>query len=780
MAEDLIDDLRKKLSAALSLKRPDFGLLLRLTNQLTALDPEFVRFSADAGLIARLGRELVARQETALSEIVKNAYDADATYVTLTFVDAVNANGRLVVEDDGHGMTRQSLIDGFMRLASPAKVAQPTTPRFARMRAGRKGLGRFAAQRLGHHLELITQTADSTTALKVSLDWDSFVSGLELGEIANRIELVPKQRPSGTTLTIELLEDSWSDAQIARSYRYVEELLTPFPTKEFATSTVSHASLEAASSDLGFRATFYRRDGIGEAVEVASEERMVFQYALAKVTATIDSDGYGTMQIEGDRLGVGDQQAIGPTGTATITPYNHLRDVRLTAYYFIYHPDLIPRNESARIRRLANDQGGFRLYLNGFRVLPYGEKNNDWLGLDEESRKRSILPGIANINWFGAIEVPDRGHTQFSEVSSREGLNKNDAYDELVAFGREVAINAALRTATLRDRKQTAGQKKVDRPTPNRLTPDVLRAIAGEIESAIAPAKQPDIFAALEETEPDGSNSRPLIGESAHSLLESAAQTVRAAADVNESLMQELEMLRVLSSLGLMIGMFTHEARTKLLAIRSAIEGIIPLTLSNVVTTDAVANLSKQAKLLQSYLSYFDVAISANVRREVSPQDVSKLLYQFVEQFEPMAGQSAVELSCEIEEDLVSAPMHESEWASILGNMLSNSMKAIHRGKIQSGRIHVKGYQINDRLVLEFSDNGDGIPKENQDRIFEAFFTTTNVSFNDELTGMGLGLKIVRDIVESRGGEIYVVEAPRGYSTCMRIEVSSGFAEGSE
>lgn len=78
---------------------------------------EELRFTTDAGLINRLGRELVGRQETALIELVKNCYDADAQNVTVTL-----ERHALVIEDDGSGMTREELISGFLRLASTLKV----------------------------------------------------------------------------------------------------------------------------------------------------------------------------------------------------------------------------------------------------------------------------------------------------------------------------------------------------------------------------------------------------------------------------------------------------------------------------------------------------------------------------------------------------------------------------------------------------------------------------------------------------------------------------------
>lgn len=112
--------------------------------------------------------------------------------------------------------------------------------------------------------------------------------------------------------------------------------------------------------------------------------------------------------------------------------------------------------------------------------------------------------------------------------------------------------------------------------------------------------------------------------------------------------------------------------------------------------------------------------------------------------------------------------------------MFTNSRKAIARAKSNPGKILVTAGRGKNNVYIDFVDNGDGIPSENRNRIFDAFFTTsyitspgrnTNDDEDEDLLGTGLGLKILKDIVTSYGGEITLVGAPRGYSTCFRIEV---------
>ncbi|MBQ0767818.1 MAG: ATP-binding protein, partial [Bizionia sp.] len=109
-----------------------------------------------------------------------------------------------------------------------------------------------------------------------------------------------------------------------------------------------------------------------------------------------------------------------------------------------------------------------------------------------------------------------------------------------------------------------------------------------------------------------------------------------------------------------------------------------------------------------------------------------------------------------------------------LFNLYSNSKKAIKRTNKTDGKILIKAGKEDEFIFIEFIDNGIGIPLENQEKIFNAFFTTSSPkghksSSTDDLSGTGLGLKIVRDIIESYNGEISIENSPEGFSTNFKI-----------
>ena len=732
----VIANLRK----ALEQEPPNYSLVLSLAAKLAANDPDRVRFTTDAGIVSRLGKELVARQETAVSELVKNAYDADATTVEVIFINAKTIGGELLVVDDGVGMARQELIEGFMRLASATKVDAPLSTRYKRRRAGRKGIGRFATQRLGSSLELTTQTIKHEKGLRLKVEWDRFTRDRDLISVTSSISEVAKEKPEGTTLRIKSLREGWTDTQIARVYRFVNDLIQPFPLSK----TDKKKSKE---NDPGFKATFYRRVARRNQ-EVASADRMVLDYAVAEVTASVNVNGAAKWNLTSDRYSLNERSTIQPPKTSISKRFKYLRNVHLKAYYYIWDPKLIPRQQSKRLRELANEQGGIRLYRNGFRVLPYGEPGNDWLGFDQLYRQRSILVPLSNINWFGFIEITDPEGATFEETSSREGIANNPAYHELTWFASQALIEVAQRVASARKRKLTAGQKRATVASEQSLIriADDLEAIAKRVRHA-----------------------------SQRAAIRSAAQDV---VDVGKALLEENSTLRVLSSLGLTIAIFAHEVRHQIFSLRQLAGQGVGQPLSGVEQQDMLGELESRLKVLQAYTAYFDKTISASIRREVEEQPLTKILFDFIDQFKPVIERDGAEFMGEddIDEALLTIPMHSSEWASILANLLTNSLKAIKRGRHRAeGHVLIRAWQSNGTILIEFADNGDGIPKKAQGRIFDPFFTTTAAadSSDDELVGMGLGLTIVRDILTSYGGAINLTKAPRGYSTCFRIEIGA-------
>ena len=170
----------------------------------------------------------------------------------------------------------------------------------------------------------------------------------------------------------------------------------------------------------------------------------------------------------------GDFQKIGVDRENNDTQYAAAHSIHFKTYYFIYDRSLIPSSLYTYVKNLGTEVGGIKLYRNGFRVPPYGEKNNDWLGLDSSVRRKTLLFPHQNQSFFGYVEIDDSAAELFEETSSREGLIENQAFDDIKDYVYRVIITACQEVAALRNRKQTANQKDWEKKSPNQKMQEAL------------------------------------------------------------------------------------------------------------------------------------------------------------------------------------------------------------------------------------------------------------------------------------------------------------------
>ena len=211
------------------------------------------RFTVDTHLFRELGELLVGRDSTALVELIKNAYDADATEVTVhgEHLDTPG-QGRILVIDDGNGMDAAEFELGFLRVASRLKEkGERRSARFHRRYTGAKGIGRLAAHKLARKLEVTSRRRVSPgmrmqPSLYASIDWDEIEHHETLDDLdsTEAILLDPKESNatdgSGTTLVLSRLRRGWTPAERARFFAEVQS----FDAPAFLRSPLSRSIVE--------------------------------------------------------------------------------------------------------------------------------------------------------------------------------------------------------------------------------------------------------------------------------------------------------------------------------------------------------------------------------------------------------------------------------------------------------------------------------------------------------------------------------------------------------
>ena len=166
--------------------------------------PDAPQFDINAAVVFRLGEELITDVVQALVELVKNSYDADATWVKITIdTHALNewgrhyadATGVIRVQDNGDGMDEVAIRRGWLTIANSPKRQDKATGRVTRRNRtplGDKGLGRLGVQKLARNVEIVTRPRTEQSEYYVAFSWEDFLETASLSDVPLRFERKPK------------------------------------------------------------------------------------------------------------------------------------------------------------------------------------------------------------------------------------------------------------------------------------------------------------------------------------------------------------------------------------------------------------------------------------------------------------------------------------------------------------------------------------------------------------------------------------------------------------
>ena len=200
---------------------------------------EILKWRFDVSTFRLIGRELITDRITALFELVKNCYDANSTTVDIDFynVKTINRDSKIIIKDNGCGMTFKDIRDKWMVIGTASKRNELYSPvPFNRRYVGEKGIGRFAVDKLGEKVNIITKKIDSTNSLNVEIDWSKYVEiKSEEGKLTLFTDVENKYKyetseigTQGTTLEISQIREIWTENDIERVFKELTKLVSPY------------------------------------------------------------------------------------------------------------------------------------------------------------------------------------------------------------------------------------------------------------------------------------------------------------------------------------------------------------------------------------------------------------------------------------------------------------------------------------------------------------------------------------------------------------------------
>lgn len=401
-------------------------------------DWENVYFLSHVNIKNIIGKELINDDNVAVMELVKNSYDAGAKTVTVEFrnLKKEQKNHELLIVDDGNGMTEDDILYKWLNLAYSIKRVQNAQNN--RLQAGNKGIGRFSCDRLGKELNIYTKKDSEIYQLQIN--WEDFENITDYNVQINQIPMklrkitaveVKKETDynigvSGTIIKISNLRVQWVQLDGNSLFNEILNYQKFVSLKSTLEKLINKSQVESDDFKIFLKVdeiddeneTSYNKQINGEIKNKFFEK---LDFNTTYIQSAISDDGQYIITKLKDR-----DKVIFKTIEKNIE-FPELKNVKIILMHLNpYGKAYFKKQMGVR----SVDFGSVYLFINGFRIPPYGEIDNDSFGIEmrKGQGQRRYLGGREII---GRIEIEDRDN-QFKIISSREGIEENESFKQLV------------------------------------------------------------------------------------------------------------------------------------------------------------------------------------------------------------------------------------------------------------------------------------------------------------------------------------------------------------
>ena len=695
-----------------------------------------LKWRFDISTFRLIGRELITDRITALFELVKNCYDANATRVDVVFENVsydnavvddttkevrVNPGSKVVIEDNGYGMSFEDIRDKWMVIGTASKRTSPFSPRpFGRRCVGEKGIGRFAVDKLGDKVNIVTKKEEDDRWLNVEIDWNSYFNEVSPDErehirlftdIGNKYDYLDRNEGSGvsgTKLIVSSVREFWSKDDISRFYKEANKIVSPYtllnpPFKIYITAR-----------EYGWVEKPVEPDKI----DFATEEAEITYRDGIQETLYFDKDKGCIAKKDG--------------------PLRIFGGISLKIFYF---DENARRNYYRKYKDVNNRIDGIKIYRDGIIATPFAEaeanpdRKRDILGIDKRLWQ-DIFNRISTREIIGILDITKDGNPKIMDATNRQDFIDNREYRELKefileqlrAFEELKIYKRELKRASVSDELKTA-KENVD-------------TFAHSVNRVI-------------ETNPDLKKDLQPLVEQATKAGTSVKKAIEEQKKAEKEYIRKENMYLSIMSLQEYAIHIAHAVRTSLGKIQRKAEFFdkyypdpeeeeyFKLYAKEIYQEMLVLN-----QVIDFMLSYSKSGLN------FEDLNLNELVSGLFKSYETSLKAENIRSVVEIPDNL-RINTNRQFFMDILQNMISNSVKAL-KG-VPDKTIKCSGYISENDLILSMSDNGIGIPLEKREWVFGVFNTTTA-----ESGGAGIGLYVVKTRVESLKGKVEVVDSEFG------------------
>lgn len=660
-------------------------------------------FKTSARIVFEMGKESIENKTIALSEIIKNAYDANATKCDIHIEengDIINLFEKKItsieIVDNGIGMSKDDLINNWLVLGTNNKKIRKHTLNnlINRIPVGEKGIGRFAINKIGNNATIITKKKNLQT-YAININFSSFSEDKMLEDI--KIEVNEYfgnkniETESGTRIIIQDLCEEWTEDDLREVYSEILKLQSPFKDE----SDIFEVNFISDSQYL-FK-------------DYLTTEK-ILEYSLWNAEITVNPNStYGIMSFEftpyemmkglskqQEAIKVDYKQAGKRLLEIDISKYD-IGPIKIRLYAFHRTPKVLNmiNLQKKALTDYLDENGGVRVYRSGQRIYNYGCRGEDWLGLNLKrlnspgrNLSKNILIGIVDINALESIDL--------IEKTNREGFIENEAFLEFKKIVNTVIDNFALSIKPYKDKIK----ELIDKNTKTEKVDCTISELVFEVEN-------------LRTDNIDEKNA-----------------IVKKLKTLSTEIQESKSLYLSIASNSLEFNMLFHDIdkhiKTLLQLVKSDEASIDSLKKGIVSISDL---LNAQSDLIKK--RDFKIIVSRVLKDKFLNYAKYRLEYHNI----------TMEVLC----DDVNINCIEAQILRMLVNFLDNSIYWLDLQK--NKKIFLKITEENNLPVIYFADNGPGFGVDDPSILFQPFVTK-------KVDGLGLGLYISNEIVNMHNGKI--------------------------